>query len=151
MRRKTILFALMMCLAYTLWAQPREVSGTVSDSRGPLIGVSVRVMGTNTVSVTDANGEFRIMATSEELFDKAEAAVADSPVILDRVRLSRMPIEFVKLMKPILDKQTKGHEAEHLRNLDLFMEKCRGYGIDSIREGQPLEAFYKETKAAIGG
>lgn len=66
MRRKTILFALMMCLAYTLWAQPREVSGTVSDSRGPLIGVSVRVMGTNTVSVTDANGEFRIMATAED-------------------------------------------------------------------------------------
>ncbi|MDD4500777.1 MAG: carboxypeptidase-like regulatory domain-containing protein, partial [Bacteroidales bacterium] len=63
MRRKTILFSLMMFLAYALWAQPHEVSGTVSDSRGPLIGVSVKVVGTNTVSVTDRNGEFRITAS----------------------------------------------------------------------------------------
>lgn len=92
-----------------------------------------------------------ILARAEELFDKAEAAAADSSVILGRVRLSRMPIEFVKLMKPILDKKTKGHEAEYQQKLDEFIGECKGYGIDSIREGQPLDAFYNETKATIGG
>lgn len=91
-----------------------------------------------------------IVAKADALFDQAEAA-ADSEIILDRVQLARLSIDYVKLMKPILNKQTKGKEAEHLKKLDDFIAKCKGYGIDSIREGQPLDAFYNDTKKAIGG
>lgn len=91
-----------------------------------------------------------IMAKANSLFDQAEAA-ADSPEILSRVKQTRIPIEFVELMKPILNKQTKGHEAEYVKKLDEFMAKCKSYGMDSIREGQPIDNFYNDTKKAIGG
>ena len=91
-----------------------------------------------------------IIAKADSLFDKAES-VADSPVILDRVKLTRIPIEFVKLMQPILNKQTKGHEAEYAKKLDEFVAKCKSYGMDSINEGVSLDDWYKRTKKEIGG
>jgi hypothetical protein len=91
-----------------------------------------------------------IMASADSLFDKAEAA-ADSPVILDRVKQTRIPIEFVKLMKPILNKQTKGHEADLHKELDAFVAKCKGYGMDAVSEGESLDAFYERVKKAIDG
>src|SRR5690606_15698641 len=38
------------------------VQGTVSDEQGPIPGVTVTVVGTNTVVVTDSNGQYRINA-----------------------------------------------------------------------------------------
>lgn len=44
-----------------------EVAGTVSDSAGaPLPGVSVRVLGTETGTVTDASGRFRLSVPDEQ-------------------------------------------------------------------------------------
>ena len=93
MRRKTILFALMMCLAYALWAQPREVSGTVSDSRGPLIGVSVRVVGANAVSITDRNGEFRIMAREGDQLEFSYIGYQTLTLQLDQRRILEILME----------------------------------------------------------
>ncbi len=36
--------------------QDRQVSGTVSDSQGPIIGATVKVKGTNIATVTDLDG-----------------------------------------------------------------------------------------------
>ena len=45
------------------WAQ-WTVKGTVNDEAGePVIGASVKVVGTNTGSVTDINGKFSVNAT----------------------------------------------------------------------------------------
>ena len=42
-----------------------SVKGTVSDGAGePIIGASVRVVGTNTGVVTDVNGQFNVNAAS---------------------------------------------------------------------------------------
>jgi hypothetical protein len=38
------------------------IQGTVSDSNGPLAGVTVSVIGGNTVVATDSNGKFSINA-----------------------------------------------------------------------------------------
>jgi len=91
-----------------------------------------------------------IMAEADTLFDKAEAA-ADSPETLDRVKQARLSIEFVKLMKPILNKQTKGKEAQLLRQLDDFTAQCRHYGMTHISEGEALDHYYERVKKEIGG
>lgn len=44
----------------SLVAQTASVSGTVSDSEGPLIGASVLVKGTNTATSTDFDGNFTL-------------------------------------------------------------------------------------------
>lgn len=40
--------------------QDRQVSGTVSDSQGPIIGATVKVKGTNIATVTDLDGHFSL-------------------------------------------------------------------------------------------
>lgn len=42
--------------------QGKKVTGTVSDSQGPIIGATVRVKGTSTATVTDIDGHYSINA-----------------------------------------------------------------------------------------
>ncbi|MEI3341992.1 MAG: carboxypeptidase-like regulatory domain-containing protein [Coprobacter fastidiosus] len=51
---------LLMCLfSFGVYAQGRQVSGTVTDAKGePQIGVSVGVKGTTQGTMTDIDGKF---------------------------------------------------------------------------------------------
>ena len=40
--------------------QAKKITGTVSDSQGPIIGASVKVKGTNIATVTDIDGNFKL-------------------------------------------------------------------------------------------
>lgn len=91
-----------------------------------------------------------IIAASDALFDKAES-VSDSPEILDRVRQARLSIEFVKLMQPIVRKETKGKEAELRKQLDDFIAQCKHYGMTNISEGEGLDPYYERIKKELGG
>ena len=42
--------------------QTKKVTGTVSDSKEPIIGVTVRVVGTSVATVTDLDGNYSIEA-----------------------------------------------------------------------------------------
>ena len=67
LHQKTLLKPLMMLVMFCLlplgaWAQG-IVKGTVNDETGePVIGASVRVIGTKTGGVTDINGQFSVTA-----------------------------------------------------------------------------------------
>lgn len=91
-----------------------------------------------------------IIAKSDALFDKAEAA-AESPEVLDRVKQARLPIEYVKLMQPILRKETKGKEMRLRAQLDEFVTKCKHYGMDAISEGEGLNHFQERVTKEIRG
>lgn len=61
--RKFVLLFLSALTAGTIFAQSRQVSGTViTDNGEPLPGVTVILKGTQTADVTNANGRFSIMA-----------------------------------------------------------------------------------------
>lgn len=89
-----------------------------------------------------------IIAKAEELFAKAES-VAESPEILNRVQHAKLPIEYVKLMKPILAKDYKGKETELIAQLDAFVSKCKRYGITNISEGEALDTFHTRIKKQL--
>jgi TonB-linked SusC/RagA family outer membrane protein len=73
----SLVFALM--LSGTAWAQLVTVSGTVTSAAGvPLPGVTVRVQGTDTRTVTDASGHYRLSAPSDAVLTFAH--VGDKPV-----------------------------------------------------------------------
>jgi len=64
--RKLLLMAMsFMLICAQVWAQTKEVTGKVTDSRdgSPLAGVTVKVKGTSRITVTDAGGSFRISFT----------------------------------------------------------------------------------------
>lgn len=54
-----ILWMLILAVvSTTASAQGKKVTGTVSDTNGPLIGVNVMVKGTNIGTITDVDGNF---------------------------------------------------------------------------------------------
>jgi len=59
-------FLLFLCLAFSAAAQERTVTGTVTsgDDGTPLLGVSVKVIGTQSGTVTDVNGKYSIPVSS---------------------------------------------------------------------------------------
>lgn len=59
--RKGLTFTFMWILSFAMYAQLSTVSGIISDSSGEtLIGVSIRVVGSNTGTVTDVNGYYTL-------------------------------------------------------------------------------------------
>lgn len=61
MKRKVILTMCLLVAVMTAWAQKVNVTGQVTDEQGePLIGVTVKVMGATTGSVTDFDGNYSV-------------------------------------------------------------------------------------------
>jgi len=58
---KSVLLSLLMLVTTSLFAQTRQVKGTVMDDAGaPLTGVTITLQGTTVATQTNANGEFSI-------------------------------------------------------------------------------------------
>lgn len=55
---------LLLLVAAKVTGQERTVTGTVRDKEGPLPGVSIRIKGSQTGTVTDPEGKFTIQATA---------------------------------------------------------------------------------------
>jgi TonB-dependent starch-binding outer membrane protein SusC len=62
MRKIALMCACFLVSIAQLWAQSKEVTGKVTDSKdgAPLSGVTIRVKGTETATVSDQNGNFKI-------------------------------------------------------------------------------------------
>ncbi len=80
-----------------------------------------------------------IVSQGTDLFDQAEAAVTGDPVLLDRVQVARMPIDYAKLFP------RNGYHIEKERlvfngriggpvEAGKFIEKMKRHGFRSIRE-----------------
>lgn len=87
-----------------------------------------------------------LMRRYNALFDEAEAAVADDPVRLARVRRSRLPLQYSALeiarTEPERDFEAIGQD------LDLFEQRTREFGVTQLNErnNQPAEycALYRQ-------
>ncbi|MFN7115265.1 MAG: SusC/RagA family TonB-linked outer membrane protein [Saprospiraceae bacterium] len=60
--KKTLLVLLMLFWAMLLWAQQKEISGTITTSEDnlPVIGASILIKGTSTGTVTDVDGTYNL-------------------------------------------------------------------------------------------
>lgn len=75
-----------------------------------------------------------------ELFDLAEDAVKDDKVLLDRVRLARLPIQYSELE---IARAEGGHDVEALKTkLALFEERTAEYKIPTLNERSNSPADY---------
>ena len=85
---KTSFFVLLFFMCTTLSAQIRTISGTVKDNRGPLLGTSVIVKGTNTGTQTNFDGRYTIEASPDDIlvfsyigYDTKEVKVENKTII----------------------------------------------------------------------
>lgn len=75
-----------------------------------------------------------------EFFDQAEQAVSNDPVLLDRVRLSRLPLQYAELE---IARAEGNHDVEEIKaKLALFKERTAQYGIPTLNERNNTPADY---------
>lgn len=83
------LVVILLCFSVAVTAQVRPITGTVKDDQGaPVPNVSVKVKGSSTATVADANGSFRINASESSVlvftavgFNDYEQRVGKSSVL----------------------------------------------------------------------
>src|ERR1041385_7306467 len=84
MRKSKLLWlAVLLLAAHPLWAQPREITGKITDEKGtPIAGVTVQEKNTRNGTSTDASGVFgrsekprATIVISSVGFDKKEVAL----------------------------------------------------------------------------
>lgn len=67
-----------------------------------------------------------------ELFDQAEAAVANNQTLLDRVHMARLPLQYTELE---MMRAEGGHAEKELKEkLDLFTERAAALHVDALNE-----------------
>ena len=66
--RKASIFVFAILFGTGLFAQ-RQISGTVTDDVGPLIGATVLIKGTSTGTITDIDGSFSIQANTGDVVE----------------------------------------------------------------------------------
>ncbi len=81
-----------------------------------------------------------LLKTYNELFDKAEQAVADDSTYLYRVQLSRLTLQYAEL--EIARTETGTDESEILEKLDLFDERTRQFGVKTLNERNNAPSDY---------
>ena len=78
--------------------------------------------------------------TYNQLFDRAEDAVRGDSAVLNRVRLSRLPLQYSELE---IARTTLGRDAAATRQqLDLFEQRTAEYGVSTLNERGNSPADY---------
>jgi hypothetical protein len=96
-----------------------------------------------------------VVSRAVELFDEAEAAVADRPEVLERVRVARLPLTYVRiahlLMRLKTQEEGKEEDRKQLRSLfERFDAVARKVGVTRIRESRTYDSWAAELKGLIG-
>lgn len=83
-----------------------------------------------------------IISEGDRLFDEAERLAADDAMALSYVRKARLSLRYVQIVR-------SEPSAAAIEKLKAFLSDVRSYGITSIREGQPLDAFEQQQMERI--
>ena len=86
--RTVLHIALLVLFNTTLFAQTKTITGTVSDENGPLPGANVYIKGTQKVTSTDFDGNYKIAAAHSDIlvfsyvgFETKEVTVGENTTI----------------------------------------------------------------------
>ena len=95
---------------------------------------------------------FDVLLKAQTLFDAAEKAVADQAEVLDRVRMARLPVQYLWLVrwrefraKARLRRVAWPGSSDYKTVAEAFLKLARAHHVTRIREGAGLEAFAQRT------
>jgi len=88
MKKKLFLIVVSLMTSVALWAQNVTISGTVTDSMGPVIGASVLVKGTTNGVATDFDGNYSLTAPKGATVEVASIGyVSQTFVVGDKTKI----------------------------------------------------------------
>lgn len=77
-----------------------------------------------------------VVAKGVSLFDSAEAAAHSSPVALDQVQRARLWLEYLQL------ERAAATDPARPALVKIVVDKIKKYGIQQVREGEPVKIFF---------
>lgn len=95
-----------------------------------------------------------LLEFADDCFDRAEELAAADPAVLERVRLARMPLTYVKLKAPHLygwtgEEMRPGGAQDQTARFEKFKNDLGLFKITIFREGETLEESLNKIKEAI--
>lgn len=157
-RELFLLTALLFLLPSLLMAQQKEIRGRITDEANkPLDGVTVQVKGTTTVTTTNPDGSFQILAPSEKStlvisyvgYEQQEISVGSRSQISISMKAAVNSMEDVVVIGYGTQKRrnvTFGVSNFDAKNLD---ERPVGR-VDQALIGQMAGVTVKQTSGALG-
>ena len=93
--KKTIVLLFVFLLLHVVGFAQDQINGKVTDEKGePLVGVVVFVVGTETASVTDMNGQYSIAASKGDKLEFTSLGFDDAVKVVgevDEINVVMMP------------------------------------------------------------
>ena len=122
----------------------RQFINTVHESAQSIPDMHVRIYSPPSVGyLTD-----EVLSKSDALFDQAEAAVADDPVLLHRVEVARLPVLYTRIALATSGAYTRDGDAlvqsegtDVSALAEQFERIARAAGVTKVREGGPLASL----------
>ena len=96
----------------------------------------------------------KVIATSNELFDQAEAAVRNNETQLHRVEVARLPLIYVQIAQGVDKLKNKASDAPPIKRIarwiDDFERVAKTKAITHVREGQrgKIETWLRKMREA---
>ena len=84
MNKRNLLTAMLFLIGFTLFAQQKQITGTVSDASGPLPGATVVNKASGNGVVTDFEGNYSIPATENDLIEFSFVGMDKQSVIVGK-------------------------------------------------------------------
>ena len=110
----------------------REISGTVEDANGPLIGASVKVVGAKTGTITDYDGNFKLKCKAGDMLE------------ISYVGYTTKQVKAQQGMKIVLDEDKTVLDEVVVTALGIKRDrKALGYGVSEVKGEELTKA--KET------
>ncbi len=158
--RRVFLLLVVVFVAFSVRAQERSISGTVIDDEGERVpGANVLIKGTNTGTVTDIDGQFRITVPSNDAvlvfsfigMKSQEVAVGSRSVIdvtmaRDVEQLSELVVTALGISR---EKRSLGYSVQEVAGDDVA--KSREPNIVNALQGKVAGVQIQGTSGALGG
>lgn len=84
MKKNNFLTVMFFLIGFTLFAQQKQITGTVSDETGPLSGATIVNKTTSSGTVTDFDGNYSILASENDLLEFSFIGMEKTSIIVDR-------------------------------------------------------------------
>ncbi|MEI8272001.1 MAG: TonB-dependent receptor [Paludibacter sp.] len=122
----------LVCLNTAATFAQLKVNGTVTDSKKePLIGVNIKVVGTKTGTITDANGKFSISVTDTKAF-LAFSYIGFKPVVQAVGNSKQLLIEMEEDSKAMDEVVVVAYGTQQKSHLTGAVSSIKGDKLDDI-------------------
>lgn len=143
MNRLIISMLTLWLVAISAFAQKSTVTGTVTDSYGPVIGASIMVQGTTIGTTTDLNGNFKLV----DVADVKKAILIVRYMGMNEVkealkgRTSKINIQMVEASQQLDDVVVIGYGTQKRGNLTGAVASVSGKMLEKVQTASVAEAI----------